>query len=292
MGQEYYRRRLKANKMRRKIASTKMSIRNFRRLLRFIVIVLIILFGLKVLKLHGWYLDRTLLASADESVIKIEGNAITPKYKIVDLIRQVQVPYTQIFRLDTTEMEKNITQLQPIKKVYIRRLWHPARLNVLVEERVPVFLITPKIDAEPISAITTDGVFIDREYMPISPKFKTYKIITYGVRGDDYEKWNKDRVDEILHLTKSLEAYSGQRVEYLDLRNPSDVYIKLEKVLIRFGEINDTALVRAKWIATILPETENFKQKIKYIDLRWEDAHYIKLDEPVSQSVPKEESED
>ena len=145
MGQEYYRRLLKANKMRRKIASTKMSIRNFRRLLRFIVIVLIILFGLKVLKLHGWYLDRTLLASADESVIKIEGNAITPKYKIVDLIRQVQVPYTQIFRLDTTEMEKNITQLQPIKKVYIRRLWHPARLNVLVEERVPVFLITPNI---------------------------------------------------------------------------------------------------------------------------------------------------
>ena len=126
--------------------------------------------------------------------------------------------------------------------------------------------------------------------MPIIPKFKTYKIITYGVRGDDYEKWNKDRVDEILHLTKSLEAYSGQRVEYLDLRNPSDVYIKLEKVLIRFGEINDTALVRAKWIATILPETENFKQKIKYIDLRWEDAHYIKLDEPVSQSAPKEES--
>ena len=291
MGQEYYRRRLRANKMRRKIASTRSMIRRLRMFLRLVLIILIVVFGLKVLKMHGWYLNQELLSATDESVIKIEGNIITPKYKIVDLIRQVQLPNTQIFRLDTTEMEENIKQLQPIKKVYVRRFWHPARIDVLVEERVPVFLITPKIDAAPIAAITTDGVLIDREYMPISPKFKTYKIITYGVRGDDYEKWNKERVDEILRLTTALEAYSGQIVEYIDLRNPTDVYIKLEKVLIRFGEINDTALVRAKWTATILPETRNFKQRIKYIDLRWEDAHYIKLEENSQQSKeePKEQ---
>lgn len=279
MGQEYYRRRLKANKMRRLIASRRSAIRNFRVLLRLLLIVLIILFAFKVLKLSGWYLNQDLLAVADERVIKIEGNAITPKYKIVDLIRQVQLPYVQIFRLDTTEIENNLLKLKPIKKVYVRRLWNPARINIIIEERTPVFLITPALDAEPISAITTDGVFIDREYMPISPKFHTYKIITYGVRGDDYEKWNKQRVDEILMLTKSIETYGGQKVEYIDLRNPNDVYIKLEKVLIRFGEINDTALKRAKWVATILPEVAKFKQKIKYVDLRWDDAHYIKLEE-------------
>ncbi len=279
MGQEYYRRRLKANKMRRLIASRRSAIRNFRVLLRIFLIVAIIVFAFKVLKLSGWYLNPDLVAVADESVIKIEGNAITPKYKIIDLVRQVQLPYVQIFRLDTEEIEKNILKLQPIKKVYIRRLWHPARINIIIEERTPAFLITPALDAVPISAITTDGVFIDREYMPISPKFHTYKIITYGVRGDDYEKWNKERVDEILCLTKAIETYGGQKIEYIDLRNPSDVYIKLEKVLIRFGEINDTALKRAKWIATILPEAAKFKQKIKYIDLRWDDAHYIKLDE-------------
>ena len=90
---------------------------------------------------------------------------------------------------------------------------------------------------------------------------------------------------------KAFETYSGQNVEYIDLRNPTDVYIKLDKVLIRFGEINDTAQKRAKWIATILPETKNFKQKIKYIDLRWEDAHYIKLDEPTAQQAPKPKEE-
>ena len=292
MGQEYYRRRLKANKMRRLIASRRRALNNLRVLLRLCLIVFIIFFALKVLRLSGWYLNQDLLAVADESIIRIEGNAITPKYKIVDLVRQVNLPNVQIFRLDTTEIEVNLLKLQPIKKVYIRRLWHPARLNIIIEERTPVFLITPALDAEPISAITTDGVFIDREYMPISPKFHTYKIITYGVRGDDYEKWNKSRVDEILRLTKAIETYGGQRVEYLDLRNPNDVYIKLKKVLIRFGEINDTSLKRAKWVATILPETEKFKQKIKYIDLRWEDAHYIKLDEQSSKSNVTSAQED
>lgn len=286
MGQEYYRRRLRANKMRRLITSRRVAIRNFRILLRMFLIVAIAIFGLKVLKLSGWYLNQDLLAVADSRVIRIEGNVITPKYKIVDLVRQVELPNVQIFRLDTTEIEKNLLKLQPIKKVYIRRLWHPARINIIIEERTPVFLITPALNAEPISAITTDGVFIDREYMPISPKFHTYKIITYGVRGDDYEKWNKSRVDEILRLTKAIETYGGQRVEYIDLRNPNDVYIKLEKFLIRFGEINDTALKRAKWVATILPEAEKFKQKIKYIDLRWDDAHYIKLDESLPKAAP------
>ena len=181
--------------------------------------------------------------------------------------------------------------MQPIKRVYVRRFWLPARLNIIIEERTPVFLITPKLDSEPISAITDDGVLIDREYMPISPKFITYKIITYGVRGDDYEKWNKQRVDEILKLIKSFESYSGQKVEYVDLRNPNDVYVKLEKVLVRFGEINETALKRAKWIAAILPETEKFKQKIKYIDLRWEDAHYIKLEDASQQTIKQNTKE-
>ena len=122
MGQEYYRRRLKANKMKRLVASRRSAIRNFRVLLRLFLILFIIFFALKVLKLPGWYLNQDLLAIADESVINIEGNVITPKYKIVDLIRQVQLPNVQIFRLDTSDIEANLMKLQPIKKVYIRRL--------------------------------------------------------------------------------------------------------------------------------------------------------------------------
>lgn len=278
--------------MRRRVAATRAAIRRLRIFLRILSIFLILFFIYKVLGLSGWYLNPDLVEIADNKVIKIEGNVITPKYKIVDLIRQVHLPNVQIFRLETKEIEENISKLRPIKKVYVRRLAFPARLNIIIEERVPVFLITPSIDAEPISAITADGVFIDREYMPISPKFKTYKIITYGVRGDDYVKWTKERVGEILRLAKALEVYSKQNVVYIDLRNLNDIYIQLDKVLLRFGEINDTAHKRAKCIATILPQLGKIKQKVKYVDIRWDDANYIKVDDSpeAKNEAEKEES--
>lgn len=264
--------------MRRKVIAAKNSVRRMRAFIRIFLIFLIIYFGLWTLKLSQWYINSDLLSKADSSVVKIEGNDITPKYKIVDLIRQTELKKTQIFRLETTELEKNIAQLQPIKKVYVRRYWFPARLNVLIEERTPVFLIAPNLESEPISAITEEGVFIDREYMPIPKKFDTTIILTYGIRGDDYEKWDKKRVDEILKLITSIEAYSKQDVKYVDLRNPKDVYVQLEEVMLRLGEINDTVQSRIKWVATILPEAKKLKQKVKYIDLRWDDARYIKLD--------------
>lgn len=137
--QYYYRRKLRANKMRRRIISSKNLIRNFRALLRVSLIFAFVYFGIWVLKLPQWFIDKDLLRVVDESVVKIEGNLITPQYKIIDLIKQTELPYTQVFRLDTRELEKNIAQLQPVKKVYVRRYWFPGRLNILVEERTPVF---------------------------------------------------------------------------------------------------------------------------------------------------------
>ncbi len=281
--QYYYRRKLRANKMRRRIISAKNLIRNFRALLRVSLIFGFIYFGIWVLKLPQWFIDGDLLRVVDSSVVKIDGNLITPQYKIIDLIKQTELSNTQIFRLDTRELEKNIAQLQPIKKVYVRRYWFPGRLNILVEERTPVFLIAPNLETEPISAITEDGVFIDREYMPIPAKFNATKILTYGLAGDDYEQWDKKRVDEILKLIKTIEAYAKQDVKYVDLRNPKDVYVQIGdkgyNIMLRLGEINESIYNRVKWIATILPEAQSkYGTKIKYIDLRWEDARYIKLD--------------
>lgn len=278
LSQIYYKRRLLANKIKRQINSKRQQVRVFRGLLRLGIVLLIVVFGISVLKLPQWHLNQNALKHAEPWVLTIEGNTITPTYKIVDMIRQTELANVAIYRLDTRELEKNITQLEAIKKVYVRRFWLPARLLIAVEERTPVFEITPNLEMAPISAITNDGIFIGRDYMPLSKKFHTTKILSYGVRGDDYEKWTQSRVDELQKFIKAIEAYSGQKVEYLDLRNPKDVYVKLEDVLVRFGEINDSTFGRAQWLATIIPETKNFKQKIKYIDLRWEEAHYIKLD--------------
>jgi cell division septal protein FtsQ len=86
---------------------------------------------------------------------------------------------------------------------------------------------------------------------------------------------------------RTIEAYSKQKVQYIDLRNPRDIYVQLDDVSVRFGEFNDTIFKRAQWIATILPEVRRFPQRVKYIDLRWEDAHYIKLGEETENKKPK-----
>ena len=278
MGLLYQKRRLKVNKIKRRIASLRAMLQRFRVLLSILMIIAICYYGIQVLKLPQWYIDSEKLYQADPEVLKIQGNLITPNYKIINMVRQTQLPYTQIFRLSTKELEKNISQLQPIKKVYVRRYWFPARLVINVDERTPVFLLVPNLESEPTSALSSDGTIIDHDYIPFPGSIKVKKLLTYGVRDGVEEVWDKKRVEEILKLIKTIEMYADQEVQYIDLRNQKDVYIMLKEHLIRFGEINDTALTRAKWIATILPEAEKITQKIKYIDLRWEDALYFRLE--------------
>lgn len=279
MGLLYQRRRLKVNKIKRQIAANRLALQRFRMFLSLILIISIILFCNWAIRLPQWYINTADLSKPNSDVLKIQGNIITPDYKIINMVRQTQLPYTQIFKLDTTELENNISQLTPIKKVYVRRYWFPARLVINVDERTPVFLLAPNLDSEPNSALTTDGLLIDHDYLPLNSSIKTKKLLTYGVKDGVDEVWDKKRVEEILKLIKVFEAYSNQEVQYIDLRNQKDVYIMLEDNLIRIGEINENSLSRAKWIATILPEAKKYNQKIKYIDLRWDDSYYLRLKE-------------
>lgn len=278
MGLLYQKRRLKVNKAKRRIAAKRALLQRFRVLLSTVMVLSICYYGLCALKLPQWYIDDKKLNAADPAVLKIEGNIITPDYKIINMVRQTQIPYTQVFRLDTKELENNISKLQPVKKVYIRRYWFPARLLISIDERVPAFLLAPNLESEPHNALSTDGVLIDNDFLPfIEKNTKTRKLLTYGIKDGKEEVWDKKKVEEILKLTKAIETYSRQEVQYIDLRNQKDVYIMLKEHLIRFGEIDETALSRAKWIASILPEAEKVGPKVKYIDLRWEDSHYLRL---------------
>ncbi len=280
LSQTYYRRKLNASKMRRMILAQRKRINKARFLVKLLIAALICAFGLKVLKMRSWYINHEDLNAAKPWVLKIEGNVVTPTYKIVDMIRQTELPQLPLYRLDTTELEKNIEKLEAVENVFVRRFWFPfpARLLVVVQERTPLFVIAPNNETAPISAVTDDGVFIGRDYMPLSTRFKTTKILSYGTKGDDYENWDKNRVQELHKLIKAVETYSRENIVYLDIRNPHDVYIQLDSVLVRVGEINDTVLKRARRLTATIPQVKAYARKIKYIDIRWEDALYMKLE--------------
>ena len=113
--------------------------------------------------------------------------------------------------------------------------------------------------------------------MPLSDEFNTVRVITYG-SGDDYRNWDKTKVNNFNKLASIVEADSGEKVEYIDYRNPQDVYIKIPTVNIRLGSFNAGSFEKIHRIPSLLPQVKMLNKKVKYIDLRW-DTNYIKLDE-------------
>jgi len=270
-------RRLQKNQMERKVRQSQMWLARLRVITRFAIILLMVLVGYKLLKLPQWYLNKNVFNSFNNTSLEILNNKIVPSYKILSALRRTEVPNTPIYRLETDEIRHNILQLEPIEDVFIRRFWFPARLQVIVRERVPVLTISPELKVPPIAFFARGGKLIGRDYMPLDKSFKTILVLSYGSRGDDYRNWNNDKIKLIERVAKAVEENSHEKVEYIDVRTPKDVYVKVKTANIRLGDLDDTVFERIERIPSILPQVKTLDKKIKYIDLRWKDANYIKL---------------
>lgn len=272
-------RRVKINQMQRNVRRGKERLRWLRCWLRIFMIVLLIFAAYKVYKMPQWYLNKNIFSSASNNTLHIIGNVITPTHRIMSVLRQYPVPQKPIYLFNTSKIEKEIKKLPPIKEVYIKRLWFPARLGIIVVERRPILSISPAPDVAPIAFFAEGGILIGHDYLPLKGGEKTILVLTYGTKGDDYRHWDEKKIKKIETIVLAMEQFSGQNVEYIDMRNPKDIYIKLPEVSVRLGELDSMAMSRVRNISAILPQLKTLEKKIKYIDLRWADAQYIKLDE-------------
>lgn len=270
-------RRLRQAKLQRQIRKSQKRLSQLRSLLKFLIILFLIALGLFVLKMPQWRLHINAFDSFDGPALEIVNNRIVPSQKILSALRRNQVCTKPIFLVKTDNLKKSIMQLEPVRDVYIRRFWFPARLQVIIIERVPMITISPDINVEPIAFFSADGKLIGRDYMPLSSDFKTVKVITYG-NSDDYRNWDKAKVNNLKKLASLVEIESGEDVEYIDYRNPKDVYVKIPTVNIRLGSFNAGTFDKISRIPSLLPQVKMLNKKIKYVDLRW-DENYIKLDE-------------
>jgi len=271
-------RRIKQKQLERTVRKGQIGLNRFRVFLRIASIILLIMLGYKVLKFHGWYLNKSVFNTPENNYLKIYNNKITPDYKILGALRQVSIPNHPLYMINPKIFEDSIKNLEPVKNVFVKRYFHPARLYVYVEEREPIFVISPDEDAPAIAFFTNDGQLIGREYMPLPQNYKTYTILTYGNRGDDYHQWTKEKILKLYALAKMIEKETNQKLLYMDMRNPNDIYVQIESVKVRIGELNNTLAERVKRISKIDEMMENIDKPIKYIDLSWDDTTYIKHD--------------
>ncbi len=250
----------------------------FRNFFRFCMTVLLLCSFVYISKMPQWYLDKNIFTVSKNNSVVILNNKIVKSYKILSLLKKSKVPDVPIYMARTDDIEKELRKLAPIKDVYIRRYAFPARLQIIVKERIPVLTVSPDKNVLPVAAFSRDGVMIGREYLPLSKEFKTIKVLSYGNKGDDYTKWNAAKVKQIETIVKYVETYSKEPVEYIDIRNPNDIYVKIKTVNIRLGKPDEHIYDRIQRIPSILPQVKLVDSKVKYLDLSWEKVNYLKLE--------------
>ena len=270
-------RRLKQAKMQRQVRHSQRRLNKLRSMWKLFILIMLIVISYGILKMPQWRLHTNAFDSLNKPSLEIVNNKIVPAQKILMALRRNKVSTKPIFLVETGELKESIMKLEPVQNVYIRRFWYPARLKIIVVERTPVITVAPNIDVEPIAFFSSDGKLIGRDYMPLPKEMDTVRIITYG-SGDDYRNWDKTKVTRFKKLAEAVELNTGEKVEYIDYRDPQDVYIKIPTVNIRFGSFNIESFEKINRLPSLLPKVKMLNKKIKYLDLRW-DSNFIKLGE-------------
>lgn len=243
----------------------------FRTFLCLVMNVLIIVALFYLIQMPQWYVDKNIFSVSDSGTLEILNNKIVSTNKILAALKTVEVPDVPIYMAKTDNLKEKLLQFSPVEEVYIRRYAFPARLQIILREREPFISISPDAKVQPVAFFTKDGKLIGREYLPLKPEFKTLLVLSYGNKGDDYSKWDLKKLQKLDKIARYIEVYSKEPVEYIDLRNPEDVYVKIKTVNIRLGRLDEHVNERIERIPSILPEVRLMDTKIEYLDLRWQD---------------------
>ena len=277
MSDEYVvQRRIKQQKLRRKARRGEIAIRRIYKFVRFSFILFIFYATYRLAICHYWFLPNDLYEKGIGKQLEIIGNDIVSEKKVIEEMKKFPIEKKPIYQVNPAEIANQIEQLSPVKRAYVRRFWLPARFVVMLEEVTPVIVISPSEEAPAVAALSISGELIGREYLPLSDKYDVVRILTYGT-NDDYEKWDVEKISDLYKLGSLIEEYSGEKLEYIDLRIKHNAFAQLESVKLRLGEIDVSVFDRIKVIHYILPEIKQMSDKIKYIDLSWKDSKYLKM---------------
>ena len=255
-------------------------------LLRALLIALLIFCGYKLLTSSQWYYSQSMFNSVKNKNFIIVGTYITSKDKVLDVMKKVQIPRRPLYMLDVKAFEDRISEIETVKSVFVRRYWFPARMQIVIEDKMPILMVAPDEKSEPIAFFVEDGTLLSSDLLPKNEKIYPLKVITNGKNSNDnFVNWKQDRLNQLTELAEKVSLFSGEDVEYIDIRDANNTYIKIQSVLINLGEMNDTAYSRLKSIASILPNLDKIDEKIKYIDLRWDVVKYVTVEDKKNDNI-------
>jgi hypothetical protein len=74
-----------------------------------------------------------------------------------------------------------------------------------------------------------------------------------------------------------IDAATKEPIEYIDMRNPNNIFVKVKTTKIRLGKIDGSIYDRIERIPSILPQIKIVKSNVDYLDVSWEKVNYLKL---------------
>ena len=267
---------VKHKQTERKIRKKRKKVNRLKSTLRFVILAALIFLSYQIFVLPQWYLSQDTFKKPDNNTVEIINNKIVPTYVINKSLKDVKVPHLPIFLMKVKPIKQELFKLPMIKNIYVRRYGFPARLQIIIRERVPIAVIKTDMNAKPAAVFTSDGILIPaKPYMVLPNNTNILNILTNATNMK--KDWSVKKVQEIEEIVKAVEMYSNEKVEYIDMRKPNDVYVKIKTTSIRLGTLDSTVYERIKRIYTILPQITEVDSRIQYIDLSWDKVNYLKL---------------
>ena len=266
----------------RNLRKKRKKVNRLKAFLRFIIFILLLFLIYEFWTLPQWYLKKDAFSKPDGQTVEIINNKIVPTKIIYDVLKDVKIYNMPIFMMSVMPIKREIFKIPVIKRIYVRRYGFPARIQIIVRERIPVAVIKTNLKDKPVAFITLDGILVtNRNYMGLAESTSTIKILAKNPKFDGKD-WTVKRVEELEKIAKAVETYSSEKVHYIDVRNPNDVFVRIDTTNVRLGVLDSTVYDRIKRIYTILPQIDEVDGQIKYIDLSWDKVNYIKLKETES----------
>ena len=284
-GQQSVRRKQKERKIRKQ----RKKLRILKSLLRLLVFALLVFCMYEIVLFPQWYLKPDAFSKPDKELVTIVNNRLIPSSVLYDSIKNTKVKKIPIFLMSVKPIKKEIFKIPVVKNVFVRRYGFPARIQIIVRERVPVTVIKTDLKQKPIAFVTADGVLVlNQKYMEHAQSPDTLIILA---KNPNFEKdWTVKRIEYISKIAKSVETYSQEKVEYVDMNTPNDAYVKIESTNIRLGVLDSTVFERIKRIYTILPQIDGVDGTIKYVDLSWDKVNYLKMQDKKSEKNPEKDN--
>ena len=87
-------------------------------LLRALIIAVIVFCGYKILTSPQWYYPQGMFNSVTNKNFNIVGTYITPKEKILQVMKKVSIPKIPLYMLDVKAYEDRISEIETVKSVF------------------------------------------------------------------------------------------------------------------------------------------------------------------------------